>query len=337
MSESKSLILGCEGPVLTETERDFFQKVRPFGFILFARNLKNASQIQALTEQLRDSIDDPRAPILIDQEGGRVQRLWPPLADQYPHAAQLGALFLKDEALGLHAAWLMSRLHAFDLIKLGINVNCLPVLDISMPEGHDIIGKRSYGEDPTLVAKLGQAAADGLKSGGMLPVIKHMPGHGRATCDTHLQLPTVDAGHNELRAKDFLPFETLSNELMAMTAHIIYASIDPHHPATTSPIIISDIIRGEIGFDGLLMSDDVSMKALSGDFYSRAKQIFAAGCDIVLHCNGDMNEMRAVSEAAPVLQGRSLERAARVKDAFVEPEDQIEDECRLEFKELLAQ
>lgn len=334
MSESKAVILGCQGLELTPDERAFFQEQRPFGFILFARNLESAEQILSLTSDLRETIEQPFAPILIDQEGGRVQRLWPPLADIYPHASQLGALYHENSDLALHAAWLMSRLHAFDLLKLGINVNCLPVLDIPTADGHDIIGKRAYGDQPRLVAHMGTAAAQGLKAGGMLPVIKHMPGHGRATADTHLELPTVHAGHNELRAKDFVPFQEMSDELMAMTAHIVFSSIDPHNPATTSKIVIETIIRQEIGFNGLLMSDDVSMKALSGDFDERARQIFAAGCDIVLHCNGDFDEMRSVCNVAPLLEGQAQIRANKVLNAFIEPDDQIEQQCRDEFAAL---
>lgn len=337
MNEStKSMIVGCSGTKLNEAETAFFEKELPFGFILFDRNLEDAAQITALCEELRASVQNPAAPILIDQEGGRVQRLRPPLAQNYPHAWQLGEIYKEDHELGLHAAWLMSRLHAFDLLKLGINVDCLPVLDIPTPEGHEVIGRRAYGDEPDIVSKMGQAAADGLKAGGVLPVIKHIPGHGRASADTHFELPTVTTPFNELAETDFVPFTNLSSELMAMTAHVVFSAIDPDQPATMSRKVIDQVIRLDMGFDGLLMSDDVSMNALSGDFAERTSGIFAAGCDIVLHCNGDMAEMVAVAEKTPVLSGDSAQRANAVLAAFVEPDDQNEAAIRSEFGEIVA-
>ena len=335
--EVKAAIFGCSGLTLTETERQFFSEQKPFGFILFSRNIDNPEQIRALTYEFAECVGNPDVPVLIDQEGGRVQRLRPPLAENYPHAWQLGEIYQKDKGMGAHAVWLMSRLHAFDLLKLGINVDCLPVLDVPTPEGHEVIGKRAYGDEPEIVSELGQVAADGLKEGGVLPVIKHIPGHGRAAADTHLELPTVDAGLNELIAKDFEPFKRLSSELMAMTAHVVFSAIDPDEPATTSKIAIEEYIRGLIGFDGLLMSDDVSMNALSGDFSERTSKIFAAGCDIVLHCNGDMAEMQAVAANTPVLTGQALERANAVLAAFQEPDSHNEAALRAEFKEILEQ
>jgi beta-N-acetylhexosaminidase len=236
--------------------------------------------------------------------------------------------------VGIRAAWLMSRLHAFDLASLGFTADCLPVLDVPVEGAHDVIGSRAYGKEPGMVAALGKAAAEGLLSGGILPVIKHIPGHGRAFSDSHLALPVVHATLEELRAHDFPPFRALAGMPMAMTAHVVYATLDPDHPATTSPVVVSDIIRGELGFDGLLMSDDVSMKALSGDFAARTAAIFAAGCDVVLHCNGVMEEMAAVASATPVLAGRALERAQAAL-AMVSVDRDDEEAARREFAALM--
>ncbi len=309
MSESKAMILGVSGHALTDDERAFLAGERPWGFILFARNIGEAGQVRDLVAAMRAAAGRPDAPVFVDQEGGRVQRLRPPLARNYPPAAELGALYASDREAGLRAAWLMSRLHAFDLLSLGIDADCLPVLDVPVEGAHDVIGSRAYARDPDAVAALGRAAAEGLLSGGVLPVMKHIPGHGRAFSDSHLALPVVDAPAAELRARDFRPFAALADMPMAMTAHVVYTALDPDAPATTSSRIIADIIRGEIGFDGLLMSDDVSMKALSGDFVQRTAAIFAAGCDVVLHCNGVMDEMRAVASETPELTGLAARRA----------------------------
>lgn len=309
MSESKAMILGVSGLVLTQEERAFIAAERPWGFILFARNVADPDQVRALTGSLRDTVGRPEAPVFVDQEGGRVQRLRPPIAQNYPPAAELGALYARDPQAGLRAAWLMSRLHAFDLAALGFTADCMPVLDVPVEGAHDVIGSRAYAKNPGAVAELGRAAAEGLLSGGVLPVVKHVPGHGRAFSDSHMSLPVVDAALDDLRAHDFPPFRALAGMPMAMTAHVVYTAIDLAAPATTSRKVISEIIRGEIGFDGLLMSDDVSMKALSGDFGERTAAIFAAGCDVVLHCNGVMAEMAAVAARTPMLQGRALERA----------------------------
>ncbi len=264
-----------------------------------------------LVAGLRDSVGRPEAPVFIDQEGGRVQRLRPPIAPNYPAGAAFGELYRRDREAGLRAAWLLSRLHAFDLLSLGITADCLPVLDVPVEGAHDVIGNRAYGKDPEIVTALGRAAADGLMAGGVLPVMKHVPGHGRAFADTHLELPTVTATIEELRAHDFPPFKAMADLDMAMTAHVIFTAIDPDNPVTTSQKAIETIVRGEIGFDGLLMSDDVSMKALSGDFATKTTAILDAGCDIVLHCNGVMEEMRAGSIQSAPARGRSLERADR--------------------------
>jgi len=336
MSESKALILGCSGTVLTSEETAFFREHRPWGFILFARNVGDADQLRRLVADLRASVSRADAPVLVDQEGGRVQRLRPPLAERYPSASRLGQIYRLDREAGLRATWLMSRLHAFDLARHGISVDCLPVLDVPARDGSNVIGDRAYSDDPVAVARMGEAAAAGLKAGGVLPVVKHMPGHGRARVDTHLELAVVDAPRQELEDVDFVPFRALNGEAMAMTAHVVYQAIDPERPATMSERVISSVIREAIGFDGLLMSDDISMKALSGDFSDRAGRIMSAGCDVVLHCNGLMEEMQAVVDAVPVLSGDAKRRADTAMVSFSPCDDAAEDALRKEFHELIV-
>jgi beta-N-acetylhexosaminidase len=331
MTESKSMILGCSGKTPTADEIRFYRDERPWGFILFARNIGEAQQIKDLVEALRDSVGRRSAPVFIDQEGGRVQRLRPPLAPNYPAGAALGGLYRQDKEAGLRAAWLLARLHAFDLTRFGITADCLPVLDVPVEGASDVIGSRAYGNEPVSVAALGRAAAEGLIAGGMLPVMKHIPGHGRAFCDTHFELPTVDASLDELRRHDFASFKALSDLPAAMTAHVVYSAIDPNNPATTSGKVIEEVIRGEIGFDGLLMSDDTSMKALSGDFPTKAASILAAGCDLVLHCNGVMEEMVGIASRTTILTGKSLERAERALAAIGAGDLNNEAETRAEF------
>ncbi|MEI5680547.1 MULTISPECIES: beta-N-acetylhexosaminidase [unclassified Mesorhizobium] len=331
MTESKSMILGCAGKTLTPDEIRFYGDERPWGFILFARNIGEPEQIRDLVASMRDSIGRPEAPIFIDQEGGRVQRLRPPIAPNYPAGAALGALYRSDHEAGLRASWLLARLHAFDLLRLGITADCLPVLDVPIEGASDVIGTRAYGKEPQSVTALGKAAAEGLLSGGVLPVMKHIPGHGRAFSDTHFELPTVDTPIEELRAHDFAPFKALSHLPIAMTAHVVYSAIDPAAPATTSEKVIREIVRGEIGFDGLLVSDDTSMKALSGDFPSKAASILAAGCDLVLHCNGVMEEMTGIASRTTALEGKSLERADRALSYIRERDAADEAQIRAEF------
>ncbi|WP_404934869.1 beta-N-acetylhexosaminidase [Nitratireductor sp. L15S-10] len=336
MSESKSMILGATGKTLTADEIAFYRDERPWGFILFARNIGEPSQVSDLVASMRESVGRPDAPVFIDQEGGRVQRMRPPLAANYPTARELGRVFARDPELGVRAAWLMSRLHAMDLRRYGITADCLPVLDVPISGAHDVIGDRAYAHDPQTVIALGQAASDGLMAGGVLPVMKHIPGHGRAFADSHKALPEVTASLEELRTHDFVPFKALADLPMAMTAHIVFHAVDPERPATTSGKVVRDIIRGEIGFDGLLMSDDVSMHALSGDFSERAEAILAAGCDLVLHCHGIMPEMQAVAEKAPELSGKSLERANRALACLNPGDDTEELAARAEFEECFA-
>ncbi|MCQ1572616.1 beta-N-acetylhexosaminidase [Neorhizobium galegae] len=336
MSESKAMILGSSGPTLTADEVALYRDERPWGFILFARNCVEPAQITDLVASMRDAIGRPDAPVLIDQEGGRVQRIRPPMIERYPSAAVLGELYRRDHEKGLRAAWLMSRLHAFDLMKFGINVDCLPVLDVPIEGASNVIGDRAYGFDPKTVAEMGQAAADGLKAGGMLPVMKHMPGHGRGMADSHHELPVVTVSRADLEAHDFLPFVAMKDELMAMSAHIVFTAIDPDEPATISRKVIDEIIRGHIGFDGLLMSDDTSMNALKGTIGERAARIVGGGCDIVLHCNGVMDEMKAVVKEAIPLGGEALRRAKAVEAAFGRGDGLSEEAVRAEFQGLLA-
>ena len=326
-------ILGCSGPTLTPEERTFFRRVKPWGFILFKRNVETPDQVRTLVDALRATVARAAAPVLIDQEGGRVQRLGPPNWGRYPPGRAFGDLAGNDPLVRREITRLGARLMAYDLAALGINVDCVPVLDVPDPAGHEIIGDRAYGQTPEEVALLGRAAAEGLIAGGVLPVIKHIPGHGRAMADSHLELPVVDASLEDLDARDFAPFRVLSDMPMAMTAHVIYSAIDRKRPATTSRKVMRKVVRGLIGFDGLVMSDDLSMKALSGEFTERARDSRAAGCDVVLHCNGAMAEMKAVVKGAGELKGRAAARAkaavARLAKA-PEPFDAAEARARFD-------
>jgi len=304
---TSAAIYGCSGHRLTEEERAFFAEARPWGFILFRRNIDTPEQVRALTDELRAAIGDADAPILIDQEGGRVQRMGPPHWPKYPP----GAAYLKASNDPMDARELVrlgARLMAHDLREVGINVDLLPVLDVPVPGAHDIVGDRAYGQDPATVALLGRAASEGLLAGGVLPCIKHMPGHGRAFADSHKDLPTVHADFDTLDAWDFAPFKALSDMPWAMTAHIVFTAVDRKRPATQSKKAIK-MMRGHLGFSGLIMSDDLSMQALSGSMGERAHQSLKAGCDVVLHCNGDLAEMQAVAEATGKLKGKARARA----------------------------
>ena len=305
---ASAAIYGCQGVALLREEQDFFREAQPFGFILFARNCESPEQIRALCQALRDSVGND-APILIDQEGGRVARLKPPHWRARPPARQFGALFERDPDMGRDAAYLCARLIAHELRDVGVNVNCAPVLDVPVPGAHDIIGDRAYSLDPATVIELGRATIEAYLDGGVLPVVKHIPGHGRALADSHLALPRVSASADELSAHDFVTFRGLNHAPIAMTAHVVYEAVDSQRPATTSPRVVQRIIRGEIGFDGLLMSDDLSMAALEGPLNVRAKQSLFAGCDIVLHCNGKLDEMKAIAGEAKPLSGKALHRA----------------------------
>ena len=304
-------IFGVSGQVLTSEERAFFRDVQPLGFILFARNVAEPDQVRRLVNDLRASIEHAEAPVLIDQEGGRVQRLKPPHWRAAAAAAKFGALASQRAGDGRKAVFLNHQLIGAELAALGIDVDCAPLIDVQQPGAHDVIGDRAYGGDPEQVATLGRAAADGLMSAGITPVIKHIPGHGRSMVDSHYDLPRVTTPHDELSRIDFVPFQRLADLPWGMTAHIVYEALDKALPATLSAKVISEIIRGEIGFDGLLLSDDLSMKALRGTLAELARESVAAGCDIALHCNGKMEEMVQVAAGAPPLSKVGLERYTR--------------------------
>lgn len=316
MSGSKAWIAAPAARRLSADERRFFADERPWGFILFARNVSEASQIEDLVAELIDLGGRDTTPIFIDQEGGRIQRLRPPLAPEYPPAASIGRVYASDPAAGQRLAWLQGRLLADDLMAFGINADCVPCVDVPTMDAHSVIGDRAYATNPEAVATLGGAAADGLIAGGVLPVMKHIPGHGRGNADSHLALPVVTTRRDELSRTDFAPFRSLQTLPAAMTAHILYSAIDPVHPATLSATVIESVIRDEIGFDGLLMSDDISMKALAGDLAELSARALDAGCDVVLHCNGDFDEMRKVAGAARPLSGDAQRRAEAAESAI---------------------
>lgn len=304
----KALILDCSGPSLTAEERAFFAAADPLGFILFARHIETPDQVRALVRELRNAVGRPDAPVLIDQEGGRVQRLKPPHWRAAPPAEVFGRLAERDLAKAREAVYLNHRLLAAELASLGITVDCAPVVDLRHPGAHDVIGNRAFGGDPLLVADLGRAAMDGLMAGGVQPIVKHIPGHGRALVDSHLELPRCDTPAAALAGSDFLPFRLLRDAPWAMTAHVLYSDIDPAAPATTSRRLVEEVIRGQLGFDGLLISDDLSMRALAGDPAEHAQAAQAAGCDILLLCNASLEERRAVAAATGPLSAQAARR-----------------------------
>ncbi len=287
----------------------FLREARPWGLILFKRNIEDKFQVTDLIGEALHELGG-EAPVLVDQEGGRVQRLGPPHWPAYPPGAAYGRIYDRDPDAGLAAARLGARLIAADLIELGINVDCLPLADVPVTGADRVIGDRAYGETPAKVAAIAGAVAEGLAEGGVLPVLKHIPGHGRANADSHEKLPVVHASRATLEESDFAAFRPLKKLPLAMTAHVVFTALDPVHPATTSATMIGQVIRGFIGFDGLLMSDDISMGALSGSIAERTRAALAAGCEVVLHCNGKLDEMRAVATEAPELTGAAARRAA---------------------------
>lgn len=306
-------IFGCSGPTLNENERQFFAKTNPLGFILFTRNCVDQEQTRRLTSALRECVQRASAPILIDQEGGRVSRLKPPNWRERPAAARFAAIAGVNEELAIKAVRLNARLIAAELVDIGVTFNCSPVLDVPQPNADPIIGDRAYGDTPKMVAALGRAVCEGLLDGGVLPVIKHIPGHGRAAVDSHHSMPVVEPMPMDLRNIDFAPFKALNDMPWAMTAHVVYRSIDAILPATTSSSVISGVIRGSIGFEGFLITDDLSMKALYGDMSMRASMSLRAGCDAVLHCNGDMAEMEAVAKACQPLSFEAIMRLEKAE------------------------
>lgn len=333
---TRAFITGVSGTELTAAEREFIRDQRPWGFILFKRNVDTPAQVAALVAELRAVAGAGDAPVLIDQEGGRVQRLGPPHWPVYPPGAIFSSLYDTDSALGLTAARLGARLIAADLADLGITVDCLPLADVPVPGADAVIGNRAYGTEPGKVAAIARAVTEGLEQGGVLPVLKHIPGHGRATSDTHFKLPTVDTPRDELERTDFAAFKPLADLPMAMTAHVVFSAVDPAHPATTSATMIAQVIRSVIGFQGLLMSDDVSMNALSGNIAERTRAIFAAGCDVALHCNGNIEEMREVAGQTPELSGKALERANAALAARKSPQPFDRAAGRAELDALIA-
>ncbi len=303
-----AFITGLAGLSISADERAFLREAQPWGLIVFKRNVSSPEQLSELTSSFRDILGWP-APVLVDQEGGRVQRLGPPHWPVYPPGARYGELYDRDPAVGLAAARLAGHLIAADLKAVGIDVDCLPIADVPVKGGDPVIGDRAYGTEPGKVAAIAGAIAEGLQAGGVLPVLKHLPGHGRATADSHHQLPVVDADRATLEATDFAAFRPLRELPLGMTAHVVFSAIDPIAPATTSVTMVGDVIRGFIGFRGVLMSDDVSMKALSGTIAERSRAAIAAGCDLVLHCNGELAEMAQVAAHVPMLAGEAAQRA----------------------------
>ena len=331
----RAFIVGVSGLTLTDEERAFMRDKKPWGFILFKRNVETPVQVAALVTELRQSVGRPDAPVLIDQEGGRVQRLGPPHWPLYPPGAVFSALYDQDHDAGLRGAYLSARLIAADLADLGIDVDALPLADVPIHGADAVIGDRAYGKEPEKVAKIARSITQGLEDGGVLPILKHIPGHGRATADSHARLPTVDTPHEELVHTDFKAFLCLADLPMAMTAHVVFSALDAAQPATTSATIIRDVIRGAIGFQGLLMSDDVSMNALSGTIAERTAAIVAAGCDMVLHCNGKLDEMRDVASMTPELSGDAMTRADRALASRKPPKPFDREASRVELDALI--
>jgi beta-N-acetylhexosaminidase len=331
----RAFITGVAGPTLTDAERRFLREAQPWGLIVFQRNVGGADALRRLTGQFRTAVGRD-APVLVDQEGGRVQRLGPPHWPKYPPAAAYGALYDRNRATGLAAARLGARLIAADLAAVGIDVDCMPIADVPVAGADAVIGDRAFGTEPDKVAALAGAFAEGLSDGGVLPVLKHLPGHGRATADSHQKLPVVSAERATLETSDFAAFRPLAGLPLAMTAHVVFTAIDPIAPATTSAAIVQQVIRGSIGYRGLLMSDDLSMGALSGSLGERTRAALAAGCDLVLHCNGHMDEMLAVAAAAPELSGESAHRATTALAGKKAPAPIVLAAERAEFFALLA-
>lgn len=322
----RAVIYGFEGLALNQAETGFFRDTDPWGYILFARNVDNPDQLLKLTDALRELSGRSDVPILIDQEGGRVARLRSPHWRDAPAGAVFGEAFARNRKTGTQACWINARLLAHELTASGINVNCVPMLDIRAEGSNDtVIGDRAWSSDPEVVSILGRASAEGLLAGGVLPVIKHLPGHGRSVIDSHEGLPVVKASLEELEKSDFIPFRALRDLPLGMTGHLIFTSIDDKVPSTLSKRVIDEAIRsdapGRIGFDGLLMTDDLSMGALQGDFKARTRAALEAGCDMILHCNGEMAEMQAIATEVPLLAGRALERARKATDALRTPDD----------------
>lgn len=310
-----AVIFGCSGLALTDREKAFFERVNPLGFILFARNIATPEQVKTLTQSLRETVGRDDAPILIDQEGGRVARLKTPHWRKYPPMRVFGDMYADNAPETLDIVRDDARLIGRDLREIGVNVDCAPVLDVPVEGSNEkILGDRTFSRDPQTVGVLGSAFCEGLMAEGVLPVVKHMPGHGRAVVDSHFELPVVTDDLETLKNTDFMPFRHLADAPWGMTAHVLYTAVDEHNPASLSEKVLQDVIRGEIGFKGFLISDDLSMKALSGALPDLAAETLAAGCDAVLHCNGDMDEMDMIASAVEPLSARAMERYIRSRD-----------------------
>jgi beta-N-acetylhexosaminidase len=333
---ARAFITGLAGLTISADERAFLREAQPWGVIIFKRNVSTAPQLSELTRSFRD-IMGWGAPVLVDQEGGRVQRLGPPHWPAYPPGARYGALYDREPPAGLAAARLAGHLIGSDLTAVGIDVDCLPLADLPAAEGDPVIGDRAYGTEPENVAAIAGAVAQGLQAGGVLPVLKHLPGHGRAKTDSHHHLPVVETDRATLEATDFAAFRPLAHLPLGMTAHVVFSAIDSSAPATTSVTMVRDVIRGFIGFHGVLMSDDVSMGALSGTLAERSRGAIAAGCDVVLHCNGDLAEMSAVAGAVPELAGEAAARAQRALALRSAPEEFDVEAARVLFARMMGE
>ena len=327
-------IFGLSGPELLDSERDFFRDADPAGYILFARNCVNAQQLRKLTDDVRAIHGRDRLIISIDQEGGRVARMKPPEWTRYPAGEVFSSLYETAPASAIEAVRVNAQAMALELGEAGITVDYHAPLDVRRPETDDVIGDRALGSDPVQVAALGRAMLDGMQRGGVIGCLKHMPGHGRATCDSHKEMPVVSASAEELET-DIAPFRALSDALIGMSAHIVFTAWDADRPATQSPTVISDIIRGAIGFDGLLLTDDIDMQALKGTIAERSQRALAAGCDIALNCWAKMDDMVAIAEACPALSGDSLTRLERVHDAMGTPPVDADREALLAKRDAL--
>ncbi|HLN08419.1 MAG TPA: beta-N-acetylhexosaminidase [Xanthobacteraceae bacterium] len=333
----RAFITGAAGVQLTTDERAFLRDADPWGLILFARNVESPDQVSRLVAGFREAVGRGDAPVLIDQEGGRVQRLGPPHWPSYPAGAAYGRLYHDDRSVGLAAARLGARLIAADLDALGITVDCMPIADVLGPGADPVIGDRAFGTTTDQVSAIATAFAAGLADGGVLQVLKHIPGHGRAAADSHHRLPVVTTDRGTLEATDFAAFRFLAGLPLAMTAHVVFSAIDSTAPATTSATMVREVIRGSIGFDGLLMSDDLAMNALSGTMAQRARAVIAAGCDMVLHCNGRLAEMQAIAAVVPSLSGRAAARASAALASRRSPTDIDVAAARDEFASLLME
>lgn len=332
----RAVIFTCAGPTLSAGERDFFADADPLGFILFADNCSEPGQIRDLVAALRDCVGRADAPVLVDQEGGRVARLKPPHWREAPPARPFGQLAAHDMDAAILAVRLNALLIAAELYDLGINVDCAPVLDVPAPDAHDIIGDRAFSADPETVARLGQACCEGLLAGGVMPVIKHIPGHGRALVDSHHELPVVAAALDELERTDFLPFRALKAQPFAMVAHVVYSAADTERAATISRAVTDGVIRRDIGFEGLLISDDISMEALAGSPEERARAVLDGGCDVALHCSGKLDEMKAMVGACGPLGADTLGRLDRAMAMVKVPESVDTDAVAGRIDALLA-